>query len=117
MSQAPTANALLRYSFEGALKNLSIFGAYTFFGQAPAETITALAPAIPGQPRVPAQPGFYTAQWHVFNVGAAYRFDRWSFNLNIDNVTNRKFGWQPASRLTISPYPGATWRLTVAVKF
>jgi iron complex outermembrane receptor protein len=113
------ANALLRYSFvEGPLKNVSVFAAYTFFGQAPAETITALAPAAsPGAPRAPAQPGFFTAAWHVVNVGAAYRYDRWSFNLNIDNVENRRFGWQPASRLTVSPYPEITWRLTTAVKF
>ncbi len=40
-----------------------------------------------------------------------------SFNLNVDNVLNAKFGWQPASRLTVSPYPGTTVRLTTAVKF
>ncbi len=112
-------NALLRYTFtEGALKNASVFAAYTYFGQAAAETITALAPApSPGAPRVPAQPGFYTAPWHVINVGAAYHHGRWSFNLNVDNLENRKFGWQPASRLTISPYPELTWRLTTAVRF
>ncbi len=113
------ANALARYSFtEGSLKNLSVFAAYTFAGQAPAETITGLAPApASGAARVPAQPGFYTAAWHVINVGAAYHYERWSFNLNVDNLENRKFGWQPASRLTISPYPELTWRLTTALKF
>lgn len=113
------ANGLLRYTFtEGALKKLSFFGAVSYFGEAPGETITALAPAASaGAARVPALPGFYTRAWHVFNVGAAYTRDRWTFNLNVDNVTNKKFGWQPASRLTVSPYPGLTWRLTTAVKF
>lgn len=113
------ANALVRYSFpDGRFKNLSIFGAVTTFGEAPAETITALAPApSPGAPRVPGQPGFYTAAWHVFNAGASYSHGKWSFNLNVDNVTNRKFGWQPASRLTISPYPALTWRLTTGYTF
>lgn len=112
------AGALVRYSFtEGALKDLTVFGAVSYFGEAPGETITGLAPAIPGQARVPAQPGFFTAAWSVYNVGAAYKIDdRWSFSLNIDNVTDKKFGWQPASRLTVSPYPALTWRLTVARK-
>jgi iron complex outermembrane receptor protein len=112
------ANALANYRFtDGALKNLSVFGAVAYFGQAAAETITGLAPAVAGQPRVPAQPGFFTAAWHVFNVGANYRIERYDFNLNVDNLTNRKFGWQPASRLTVSPYPGTTVRLTTSLKF
>lgn len=112
------ANALLNYRFtDGALKNFSVFGAVTYFGQAPAETITALAPAVVGQARVPAQPGFYTAAWHVFNVGASYRYGRYDFNLNVDNLTDKKFAWEPASRLSVSPYPGTTVRLTTTVKF
>lgn len=112
------ANALARYRFTaGPLKNLSVFGAYSYFGDSPGETITAFAPVIAGQPRVPGQPGFYADAWYVFNAGAAYTWDRWAFNLNVDNLTNRKFGWQPASRLTVSPYPGFTWRLTTTVKF
>jgi len=111
--------ALLRYSFtEGAWKNFSVFGAVSYFGEVPAETITALAPAVAaGAVRVPALPGFYTAAWNVWNAGASYVHGAWSFNLNVDNVTNKKFGWQPASRLTVSPYPGTTARLTTAVKF
>ncbi len=110
---------LLRYTFtEGAWKHFSVFGAVSYFGEAPGETITALAPApSAGAARVPALPGFYTKAWNVWNAGAAYTYGAWSFNLNVDNVTNKKFGWQPASRLTVSPYPGTTWRLTTGVKF
>jgi iron complex outermembrane recepter protein len=106
------ANALANYRIlDGALKNLSFFGAVSYFGEAPGETITGFTSL--GVPRLP---GFYTAAWHVFNVGAAYNYERWTFNLNVDNVTNRKFGWQPASRLTVSPYPGTTVRLTTVLK-
>jgi iron complex outermembrane recepter protein len=106
------ANALANYRVtEGTLKNLSFFGAVSYFGEAPAETITGFTSL--GVPRLP---GFYTAAWHVFNAGAAYSYERWTFNLNVDNVTNRKFGWQPASRLTVSPYPGTTVRLTTVLK-
>jgi iron complex outermembrane receptor protein len=113
------AGALVRYSFtDGFFNRLSVFGAMSYFGAAPAETITGFAPLAPGATtRVPGQPGFYTAAWTVYNAGAAYTVnDRWSLNLNIDNLTDKKFGWQPASRLTVSPYPGLTWRMTVTVK-
>ena len=107
------ANALLRYSFtEGRLKNLSVFGATSYFGESAGETITGFTTT-----GVPRQPGFYISDWYVINAGAAYKWDRWAFNLNIDNLTNRKFGWQPASRLTVSPYPALTWRLTTAYTF
>lgn len=112
------ANALLNYHFtNGAWKGFSVFGAVTYFGRAPGETITGLAPAVAGKPRVPALPGFYTAAWHVFNAGAAYAYDRWLFNLNVDNVLDQKFAWEPASRLSVSPYPGITVRLTTVLKF
>jgi iron complex outermembrane receptor protein len=113
------AGALIRYSVtEGMFKDLSVFVALSHFGEAPGETITGFAPLAPGATaRVPGQPGFYTAAWTVYNAGAAYKVDeRWSLNLNIDNITDKKFGWQPASRLTVSPYPGLTWRLTATVK-
>ncbi len=112
-------NTLLRYTFtEGAVKGVSVFGAVTHQGRMAAETITGLAPAsAAGAARVPAQPGFYTAPWWVLNAGAAYSYGNWSFNLNVDNLTNRKFGWQPASRVTINGYPELSWRLTTALKF
>lgn len=106
------ANLLANYRFtEGTLKNFSVFGAVAYFGDTPGETITGFTTL-----GVPRQPGFYVAAWHVFNAGAAYTYQRWSFNLNVDNVTNRKFGWQPASRLTVNPYPGTTVRLTTVFK-
>jgi iron complex outermembrane recepter protein len=106
------ANALANYRFtEGAWKNASVFGAVSYFGDTPGETITGFTSL-----GVPRQPGFYVAAWHVFNAGAAYTYQRWTFNLNVDNVTNRKFGWQPASRLTVNPYPGTTVRLTTVLK-
>jgi iron complex outermembrane receptor protein len=107
------ANLLANYHFtDGPAKGLGVFGAVSYFGRAAGETITGF-----NSNGVPRQPGFYTAAWHVFNVGASYNYGRYAFNLNIDNVTNRKFGWQPASRLTVSPYPGTTARLTTTYKF
>ncbi len=114
------ANLLLDYRFTaGALKNFSLFAAAVHVGKTAGENpqidpATGVAVTPLG---VPTQPGFYVAAWTVYNAGASYRWRNLRFNLNVDNVLNAKFVWQPASRLSVSPYPGLTWRLTTAVRF
>ena len=114
------ANLLLNYRFTaGRLKNFSFFAGAVHVGKAAGEnaqpdpatkvTVTTLG--------VPTQPGYYVAAWTVFNAGASYRWENCRFNLNLDNLLNEKFAWQPASRLSVSPYPGLTVRLTTDVKF
>jgi iron complex outermembrane recepter protein len=108
-----TANLLLNYRFTAEpLKNLNVFAAATHNGKVAGETasgFTALG--------VPQQPGYYLPEWTVINAGAGYQWNRWRFNLNLDNVLNAKFPWQPSSRLSVSPYPGFTYRLTTTVRF
>ena len=106
-------NFLANYHFTtGALKNFSIFGAVERMGKTAGETQTGFTSL-----GVPEQVGFYVASWTVFNAGAAYSIDRFQFNLNVDNVLNSKFAWEPASRLSVSPYPGITFRFTTTIKF
>jgi outer membrane receptor protein involved in Fe transport len=64
---------------------------------------------------VPEQVGFYIPAWTAANAGASYTWDRYRFNLNVDNILNEKFWWEPASRQSVSPYPGLTVRLTVTL--
>ncbi|HTB81648.1 MAG TPA: TonB-dependent receptor plug domain-containing protein [Opitutaceae bacterium] len=106
------ANLLLNYHFEGALKGLSVFGSAVHMGNTAGETITNFTAT-----GVPEQPGFYVAAWTAYNAGASYVWNRYRFNLNVDNVLNSKFAWQPAGRNSVSPYPGITVRLTTTVKF
>ncbi|HKB91916.1 MAG TPA: TonB-dependent receptor, partial [Opitutaceae bacterium] len=107
------ANLLLNYHFtNGLLKNLSTFGGVVHLGNVAGETrsgVTALG--------VPQQPGYYIAPWTVLNVGASYDLKRYRFSLNIDNALDSKFWWQPASRISVSPYPGLTARFTTIVRF
>lgn len=106
-------NLLANYHFtQGALKNFNIFGAVERMGQTAGESQTGF-----NSNGVTRQVGFYVAAWTVFNAGAGYTIDRYRFNLNVDNVLNSKFAWEPASRLSVSPYPGITVRLTTTVKF
>jgi len=114
------ANLLLNYRFtDGALKNFTVFAGVVHVGNAAGENAqndpkTGVAVTPQG---APTQTGFYVAAWTVYNAGASYRWDRCRFNLNVDNLLNSKFAWQPASRLSVSPYPGATVRLTTEIKF
>ena len=107
------ANLLLNYSFrDGPLANLSAFVGVQHMGDVAGETesgVTSLG--------VPEQPGFYVAAWTVYNAGASYRWNRYSFTLNVDNALNSQFWWQPSSRISVSPYPGITCRLTTSVHF
>ncbi len=107
------ANLLVNYHFtSGPLKNLSIFGAVEYMGQTAGETQTGFTSI-----GVAKQVGFYVADWTVYNAGLGYTIDRYRFNLNVDNVLDSKFAWEPASRLSVSPYPGITVRFTTTVKF
>jgi len=107
------ANLLLNYHFtEGTLKNLSVFAGVVHVGNVAGET--------PGGGNVGGAvglPGFYVAAYTVTNAGATYTWNRYRFNLNVDNAFDQKFWWQPASRQSVSPYPGITVRFSTTVHF
>lgn len=108
------ANLLLNYHFtQGVLKNLSVFAGAVHMGKTPGETVTGFVSGT----NTPQQPGFYVAAWTVYNAGASYTWDRLRFNLNVDNVLDDKFVWQPAGRISVSPYPGLTARFSTTLKF
>jgi iron complex outermembrane receptor protein len=113
------ANLLLNYRFsEGALKGLNGFAGIVHVGDVAGETVTGATTAANVRAgTAPAagiieQPGFYVAGWTVLNAGAGYGWGRYHVNLNVDNALNSKFWWQPASRVSVSPYPGLTARVT-----
>jgi iron complex outermembrane receptor protein len=105
------SNLLLNYHFtEGLLKNLNVFAGANHQGNVSGESISAVSAL-----GVPEQPSFYVNAFTVLNVGAGYGYGRYHFNLNVDNALNQKFWWQPASRISVSPYPGATFRFTTTI--
>jgi iron complex outermembrane recepter protein len=104
---------LVKYRFaDGPLKNLDLFAGAIHNGDSAGETVTGFTPL-----GVPEQPGFLIAAWTVYNAGAGYRWGRYRLNLNIDNVLDSKFIWQPTGRNSVSPYPGTSVRLTTAIRF
>jgi len=102
------ANLLLNYHFtEGELKGANAFVGVVHVGQVAGETVTGSTAL-----GVPELPGFYIAGWAVVNAGAGYSWDRYRVNLNLDNALDSKFLWEPASRQSVSEYPGLTVRVT-----
>ncbi len=107
------ANLLLNYRFnQGAIKGLAVFAGVVHMGQVSGET-----PGAGTTGGAVGKPGFYVAPWTVVNAGASYTWTRYRFNLNLDNVLNSKFWWAPASRQSVSPYPGITVRFSTSVTF
>jgi len=108
------ASALLNYRFDrGWLDGASVFAGLVQAGQVAGENapnqLTALG--------VPEQVGFYLPGWTVWNAGAGYRWGHYRLRLNLDNLLGARFGWEPSSRLSVSPYPGPAVRLTAEIGF
>lgn len=108
-----TQNLVLNYHFtEGPFKNLSaLFGA-THMGDTVGETVTGGTPL-----GVLKQPSFTVPAWTAYNVSATYRCGHMDFKVNVDNLLNKKFAWEPASRFSVNPYPGINIRLTTTYHF
>jgi iron complex outermembrane receptor protein len=108
-----TSAVLLEYRFiSGPLQNLVLFAGGIHNGNSAGETVTGFTSL-----GVPEQPGFYVSGWTVYNAGTGYRWGRYSLNLNVDNLLNSRFIWQPTGRNSVSPYPGTAVRLTTSVHF
>jgi iron complex outermembrane receptor protein len=107
------SNLLLNYHFtEGPLKNASVFVGVQHNGTVAGENAPNLGFTKLG---VPEQVGYYIAAWTAANAGASYQWQRFHFNLNVDNVLDERFWWQPASRDSVCPYPGLAVRLSTTI--
>ena len=107
------ANLLLNYHFsQGSLKGANVFVGVQHNGSVAGENAPNLGFTPLG---VPQQVGYYIAAWTAANAGASYQWKNYSFNLNVGNVLNQKFWWQPASRQSVCPYPARSVRLAVTM--
>lgn len=108
-----TSAALLRYAVtSGPLRNLAVFAGVIHNGDVAGETVTGFTAQ-----GVPEQPGFYLADWTVYNAGGSYRIGRYQFNLDVENLANARFAWQPAGRNSVSPYPARTFRVITTIHY
>jgi outer membrane receptor protein involved in Fe transport len=109
-----TLNAMLKYDVrDGALKGASVFLGETYVGnqagENPATTATPLG--------VVTKVSFYAPARTILNAGAGYRYKQYRFNLNVDNLLDKKTIWEPSGRFSLAPYPGLNVRLTTSVTF
>lgn len=110
-----TANALLKYDWHsGDLKGAGVFLGVTHTGTAageipPGSGITPLG--------VISQVSFYVPARTILNAGASYAWKQYRFNLNVENLANKKTVWQGSGRNSLSPFPSTTVRLTTTITF
>ena len=106
-------NLLVNYHVNsGVLKDVSVFAGVQAQGSVAGENAPNLGFTSLG---VPDQVGYYVQGWWVVNAGASYTWKNYHLNLNVDNVTDKKFWWQPASRNSVLPYPGLAVRLALTI--
>jgi iron complex outermembrane recepter protein len=108
-----TAGLLVTYHFnEGTLKNLHLFAGATYQGNTAGETVTGLTAL-----NVVEVPGFYIPAFTIVNTGASYRWERYSFNLTVDNALDKKGFWQAAGRGAVPPIPQRNVRFSTTIAF
>ncbi|MDP3072951.1 MAG: TonB-dependent receptor [Opitutaceae bacterium] len=110
-----TANALLKYDFRaGNLKGVGAFVGITHTGNSAGESP-------PGSGLTPlgvvAQVSFYVPERTILNAGASYAWNQYRFNLNVENVANKRTVWQGSGRNSLSPFPSTAVRLTTTLRF
>ena len=109
-----TANALLNYHFrDGLLKGASAFIGITHVGDQAGENPSSSATVL----GVIEQVSYYVPPRTIANAGAHYVMGRYSFNLNVDNLTDKHVVWQSSGRNSMSGYPLINVRLTTTISF
>ncbi|HEY3757201.1 MAG TPA: TonB-dependent receptor plug domain-containing protein [Opitutaceae bacterium] len=98
---------------DGPLKDFSVWAAVLSEGDVAGEAPPNAATSTGAVEQV----GFYVAGYAVGNAGIKYHWDKYSIGLTLNNITDEKFVWEPASRFSVSPYPGFNWLVTLGVKF
>lgn len=105
---------LLKYDFkDGILKDASVFVGVdrtgNSAGELPQGTITPLG--------VLQQVSFYVPDRTIVNAGASYRIGKYRFNLNVNNVLDKRLITQAAGRYSLTPFPTTQVMLTSTVTF
>jgi len=106
-------NALVKYGFSrGPAKGLSLFASVNHSGKAAGET-----PPDRTQIGVPVPVSFYVPERTIFNAGASYDYGPLRFQLNVENLADKKTLVQASGRGGVSPFPGRNIRLTTTYSF
>jgi len=107
------ANALVKYGFDdGLARGLSMFASVNYVsrqaGEDPRER-TDIGVVVPVS--------FWMPSRTVYNMGASYDHGPLRFQLNVENVFNKKTLWQSGGRNQLTAFPGTNIRLTTTYSF
>ncbi len=105
-----TANILLNYHY---MKNASVFVGLLHTGDTAGETAPGSLTAL----GVIKQVSFYVPPHTLLNAGTSYSWDRFTFALNVDNITNEKGVWQASGRGGLQGLTPINVKGTVRIKF
>jgi len=107
------ANALVKYGFaDGPARGLSVFVGVNYVGKQAGENPkerTEIGVAVPIS--------FWMPSRTIYNAGASYDYGSLRFQLNVENVFDKKTLWQPGGRNQLTAFPGANVRLTTTYSF
>ncbi|WP_082780983.1 TonB-dependent siderophore receptor [Cephaloticoccus primus] len=106
-------NGLVKYAFPtGTAKGLSVFVGFNHVGKHAGENPpdrTPLGVVVPVS--------FYMPSRTIFNGGASYEYGLARFQINVENLFNKKTLWQPGGRNELTAFPGTNIRLTTTFTF
>jgi len=107
------ANALVKYGFaDGPVRGLNIFAGVNYVGKQAGENPrerTDIGVVVPVS--------FWMPSRTVYNAGASYDYGPLRFQLNVENVFDKKTLWQSGGRNQLTAFPGTNVRLTTTYSF
>jgi len=107
------ANGLVKYGFSsGPARGLSVFAGVNYVskqaGENPRER-TDIGVVVPVS--------FWMPSRTVYNAGASYERGPLRFQLNVENVFDKKTLWQSGGRNQLTAFPGTNLRLPTTYSF
>jgi len=107
------ANSFVKYGFsDGPARGLSVFFGVNYVGKQAGEN-----PKERTETGVVVPVSFWMPSRAIYNAGASYDHGPLRFQLNVENVFDKKTLWQPGGRNQLTAFPGTNVRLTTTYSF
>lgn len=108
----------LRYEFlDGGLKNFSVSVGANYLDQRPGDAASGYTAASTPTNVIPNQPSFWLPARTVVDMAAAYRYQNWHFQVNVDNVFDEDYMAASLTRYLVTAGPGVAVRGSITYKF
>jgi iron complex outermembrane receptor protein len=113
-----SAAMLARYAFnEGSLDGLSLSLGFEHVGRRAGDNSSGFTGASTPGNLIPNQPSFFLPAYTLLNAGIGYSTKQWAVQLNINNVTDKKYIVSSLLRQWVWAGTERNGQLTVTYKF